>query len=88
MAGGQDRRGAPLPAVLREAAAARAAERARAFCWVEGAEGEPGPWPGVVVRWVREPAGWQALTAYVVTSARGERRVVVEAVPAGRLRAR
>ncbi len=68
--------------MLREASAARRAERSRAFCWVT----DPGgPWPGVVVEWVRVAGDWHARTAYVVTDAHGGARVVVAVVEAGRL---
>lgn len=38
-------------------------------CWVEGPPDHPGPWPGVVVEWRRDPNGtaWSALVVYVVT---------------------
>ena len=87
VAGGQNRRGALLPAFVREAAAARAAARARAFCWVQGPEREPGPWPGVVARWLRQGDGWSAVVVYVVTDAEDEWRVVSAVLPARRLRA-
>ena len=37
-------------------------------CWVEGPAESPGPWPGVVVEWRRDPASstWSALVVYVV----------------------
>ncbi len=38
-------------------------------CWVEGPADHPGPWPGVVVEWRRDPitGSWTALVVYVVT---------------------
>lgn len=82
VAGGSNRRGAALPAVLREASEARRTERSRSFCWVT----DPGgPWPGVVVEWLRVGAGWHARTAYVVTDAHGGARVVVAVVESSRL---
>ncbi len=82
MAGGTDRRGSALPAVLREASAARRVERSRAFCWVT----DPGgPWPGVVVEWLRVGRDWHARTTYVVTDAQGAVQVVVAVVEASRL---
>lgn len=83
-----NKRGADLPPFIREASAARAAERARAYAWVEGREAEPGPWPGVVVTWHRAEGGWLALAAYVITDAGGVSRLAVEYVAAERLRPR
>lgn len=38
-------------------------------CWVQGPADAPGPWPGVVVEWRRDPTtgSWNALVVYVVT---------------------
>jgi hypothetical protein len=88
MAGGMNPRGAALPPFIREASAARAAKRARAFAWVEGREAEPGPWPGIVVTWHRAEAGWLALAAYSITDAGGVSRLAVEYASADRLRPR
>jgi hypothetical protein len=55
-----------------ESAAARAAARARAFCWVQGPEQKPGPWPGVIARWVRQDDGWTAVVVCIITDAEGE----------------
>lgn len=87
VAGGQNRRGVPLPAFLREAAAARVTARARSFCWVQEPEREPGPWPGVIARWVRQDDGWSPVVVYVVTDAEGQWRVVTGVLPARSLRA-
>lgn len=35
-------------------------------CWVTGPEEDPGPWPGLILEWRRDPAGWSALVVYVI----------------------
>ena len=63
MAGGSNRASTGLPAWLVEAsAAARAAEQVqrpqrRVHCWVHATGAD---WPGLVLEWRREGAGWMA----------------------------
>ncbi|NAZ75988.1 hypothetical protein GTQ99_11270 [Kineococcus sp. T13] len=82
MSGGQLRGDGqrPLHEVLRRQRAAEVAERpAGRHCWVRPPEGEPGPWPGVVVAWARGREGWRGRVVYVVPPEPGEDAVVVEA---------
>ena len=68
MAGGMGR-GRGIPLRDRPVATPGAARRPSRHCWVEGTMDSPGPWPGVVVEWRRDPASglWSALVVYVVT---------------------
>jgi hypothetical protein len=38
----------------------------RRHCWVTGPPAQPGPWPGLVIQWRREPGGWYARVVYLV----------------------
>lgn len=71
MAGGQNKASTGLPAWLVQAnadtrAAALEAQEQRqpqrqVHCWMRGASGQ---WPGLVLDWRREGAGWAALAAW------------------------
>jgi len=86
MAGGMIRgRGVPLRdrpvAPLKTDAAPRAQVR---HCWVTGPVEDPGPWPGLILEWRRDMAGWAALVVYAITA---ETVTTVQTwVPAGHLR--
>jgi hypothetical protein len=73
MAGGM-RRGQGVPLRDRPVVTPGQASERRApvrHCWVDGPADPPGPWPGVVVEWRRDPVSgdWSALVVYVVTEA-------------------
>lgn len=82
VAGGQLRRNGQRPLyevvrrqqVLREQQS-RGEQPAVRHCWVRAPDGGQ-PWPGIVVAWVRGPAGWRGRVVYVVP---GEEPVLVEA---------
>ncbi|WP_380173583.1 hypothetical protein ACFEMC_03295 [Kineococcus sp. DHX-1] len=82
MAGGQLRRNGQRPLhevvrrqqVLREQQS-RGEQPAVRHCWVRAPDGGD-PWPGIVVAWVRGPAGWRGRVVYVVP---GKEPVLVEA---------
>ncbi|GAB3059160.1 hypothetical protein GCM10027053_21340 [Intrasporangium mesophilum] len=64
------RRGVPLrDRPLAGPGAPKQAVARQRHCWVEGPDDHPGPWPGVVVEWRRDPgtSDWTALVVYVVT---------------------
>lgn len=70
MAGGMiPGRGIPLRdrpvAPLKSDAAPRTQVR---HCWVTGRDDTPGPWPGLILEWRKDQAGWSALVVYVVTA--------------------
>ena len=73
MAGGQNKPTTPLPAWLTEGNEARraiqAARRAQrqVHCWVHGAEED---WPGIVLEWSRQGAGWMARIAWTTDGGR------------------
>jgi hypothetical protein len=48
----------------------------RRHCWVLGAEGERGPWPGLVLHWDRTSSGWRAWVVYL--AGEGEDQVTVQ----------
>ena len=55
-------------------------------CWVAGPPSSPGPHPGLLLAWRREPQGWLGRVAYVVV-APDSRPVLIDTwVPAGALR--
>ena len=35
-------------------------------CWVAGRAEDPGPWPGLILEWRKDEAGWSALVVYVI----------------------
>ena len=87
MAGGMNRgRGVLLRdrpvAPLKTDAAQRAQVR---HCWVTGPAEDPGPWPGLVLEWRKNPSGWSALVVYAIT-AEAVTVTVQTWVPAGQLR--
>ncbi len=87
MAGGMHRgRGVPLRdrpvASLKTDEARRAQVR---HCWVTGPAEDPGPWPGLVLEWRKDPSGWSALVVYAIT-AEAVTITVQTWVPAGQLR--
>jgi hypothetical protein len=71
MAGGMiPGRGVPLRdrpvAPLKSDAAPRTQVR---HCWVTGPAEDPGPWPGLILEWRKDPAnGWSALVVYAITA--------------------
>lgn len=71
MAGGMiPGRGVPLRdrpvAPLRSDEAPRTHVR---HCWVTGPAEDPGPWPGLILEWRKDPAnGWSALVVYAITA--------------------
>ena len=73
MAGGRNKPTTPLPAWLTEDNDARRAVQAasrterRVHCWVRGAEED---WPGIVLEWRREGAGWMARAAWTTDGGR------------------
>lgn len=86
MAGGMfPGRGVPLRD--RPVAALKSEQPARSqvrHCWVTGPAENPGPWPGLVLEWRRDMAGWSALVVYVIT-AETVTTTVQTWVPAGHL---
>ena len=67
MAGGMiSRNGVPLRdrpvAVLKADCGPRTQVR---HCWVTGPAEDPGPWPGLILEWRKDQAGWSALVVYV-----------------------
>jgi hypothetical protein len=78
MAGGMSRGGGiPLRDRVRsggesgDAALGRAEEKGGRHCWVVDSPGHPGRWPGVLVEWRQDAAGWKGLVAYVVPGVAG-----------------
>ena len=49
----------------------RAEEYGGKHCWVVDSPGHPGRWPGVLVEWRQNDAGWHGLIAYVVPDVAG-----------------
>jgi len=54
-------------------------------CWVTGPTEDPGPWPGLILKWRKSPTGWLALVVYAIT-AEAVTTTVQTWVPAGQLR--
>lgn len=54
-------------------------------CWVTEPAGDPGPWPGLILEWRKDPSGWCALVVYAIT-AEAVTITVQTWVPAGQLR--
>jgi hypothetical protein len=54
-------------------------------CWVTGPAEDTGPWPGLIIEWRNDQAGWSALVVYVIT-AETLTTTVQTWVPAARLR--
>ncbi|MGY1707327.1 hypothetical protein ACI79C_22420 [Geodermatophilus sp. SYSU D00697] len=78
--------GVPPPQPARPATAGRGEGRGR-HCWVHDPPGAPGVWPGLLVEWRQDEAGWQGRVAYALAGPHGP--VLVEGwVPAALLEQR
>jgi len=68
MGGGMtSRRGVPLrDRPVAQLKTDRAPRTQLRHCWVTGPAEDPGPWPGLIIEWRKDQAGWSALVVYVI----------------------